>query len=110
MFFVVKNFISIVIPIISLGFFFSSCKIYQPAYYFKDLTKDTVITSFVNDNLELKIRKNDILSITISSLSIVEDALFNKAVSMGTEPRSEGFQVAADGNIYLHKLGKVPVV
>ena len=110
MFFIVKNFISIVIPVICLSFFFSSCKIYQPAYYFKDITRDTVITSFVNDNLELKIRKNDILSITISSLSNVEDALFNKAVSIGTESRNDGFQVAADGNIYLHKLGKVAVV
>ena len=110
MFFIAKNFISIAIPIMSVSFFFSSCKIYQPAYYFKDVTRDTVITGFVNDNLELKIRKNDVLSISISSLSNVEDVLFNKAVPIGTESRSSGFQVTADGNIYLHKLGKITVV
>ncbi len=84
-----------------------SCKVYKPAYYFKEMTKDTTITGFVNDNMELKIRQNDLLTISISSLNPLEDGLFNKAPS-GVEGKV-GFQVTPDGNIYLHKLGKIAV-
>ena len=85
----------------------SSCKIFKPAYYFKDIRTDTIIRGFVNADLELKIQKNDVLTISISSLSEEEDGLFNKSVG-GVEGKS-GFQVSLDGNIYLHKLGKVAV-
>jgi polysaccharide export outer membrane protein len=98
-----------------LGMFFlgalaigtASCKIYKPAYYFKDITRDTTIKGFLSDDLELKIQPNDLLTISISSLSSEEDALFNKA-STGAENKS-GFQVTMDGNIYLHKLGRMTV-
>lgn len=57
--------------------------------------------------MDLKIQSNDLLGISISSLSVQEDILFNKAVT-GKENQS-GFQVSADGAIYLHKIGKVAV-
>ncbi len=85
----------------------SSCRIFKPAYYFKDIRTDTIIRGFVNADFELKIQKNDVLTISISSLSAEEDGLFNKSVG-GVEGKS-GFQVSLDGNIYLHKLGKVAV-
>ncbi|MCW3090845.1 MAG: periplasmic protein involved in polysaccharide export [Ferruginibacter sp.] len=87
--------------------FLSACKIYKPAYYFKDITRDTVITGFVNTGVELKIQKNDVLSISISSLSTEEDALFSKSAVV-VEGKT-GFQVGPEGNIYLHKLGKMNV-
>ena len=55
----------------------TSCKVYRPAYFFKDISRDTVITGFVNQELELKIQPNDHLAISIASLNVTEDALFN---------------------------------
>ena len=103
----VKRMLTFLFFIVGLATFTSSCKIYQPAYYFKDITRDTIIQGFVSNDLELKIQPNDLLSITISSLSAEEDGLFNKSVSTG-EAKS-GFQVNSDGYIYLHKLGKITV-
>ena len=105
--FINANFLPAVVSLIMGAVLFSSCKIYKPAYYFKDIRKDTIINGFVTNDMELKIQKNDILAITISSLSSTEDALFNKAALIGDG--KTGFQVGSDGNIYLHKLGKIPV-
>lgn len=88
--------------------FTTSCKIYQPAYYFKDITRDTIIQGFAANDLELKIQASDLLAISVSSLSAEEDGLFNKAVSTGEVKL--GFRVNQDGYIYLHKLGKVEVL
>lgn len=88
------------------GMFFSSCKVYRPAYYFKDISRDTVITGFVNNELELKIQNNDQLAISIASLSVLEDGLFNTRVADGDK---NSFQVSREGFIYLHKLGKLSV-
>ena len=87
--------------------FFTSCKIYRPAYYFKDISRDTVITGFVNKELELKIQPNDQLAISIASLNVTEDAIFNSRGVEGDVKNS--FQVSHDGYIYLHKLGKISV-
>ncbi|MEO6550159.1 MAG: polysaccharide biosynthesis/export family protein [Ferruginibacter sp.] len=86
---------------------FSSCKIYKPAYYFKDIQRDTIITGFVNTDIELKIQKDDVLSISISSLNSDEDQLFNKSSVAGDGKTS--FQVSPAGDIYLHKLGKLNI-
>ncbi len=88
--------------------FFTSCKIYRPAYYFKDISRDTIITGFVNNQLELKIQSNDQLAISIASLSVLEDGLFNNRGVEGDVKNS--FQVSQDGSIYLHKLGKLTVL
>ncbi len=81
-----------------------SCKIYEPAYYFKDIKRDTIITGFVKDDLEFKIQKNDVLTISISSLNPGEDGLYNAGTS--ATGGTSGFLVDRDGNIYLHKIGK----
>jgi polysaccharide export outer membrane protein len=93
---------------IFISLLISSCKVYKPTYYFKDITRDTVIAGVQHPNLELKIQKNDVLSITVSSLSPTEDALYSKGASSASAEIT-GFQVDLDGNIYLHKLGKLAV-
>lgn len=103
----VKGFLTNLFFIAGLAAFTSSCKIYQPAYYFKDITRDTIIQGFISNDLQLKIQPNDLLAIAISSLSAEEDGLFNKSLSTG-EAKS-GYQVNTDGYIYLHKLGKISV-
>ncbi len=105
--FVVVSFFFKAFIVLLAAIFFSSCKIYKPAYYFKDIKEDTIISGFVNNEMELKIQKNDILNISISSLSDIEDGLFNKSVA-GVSGKG-GYQVSLDGNIYFHKLGKVAV-
>lgn len=97
-----------VIFTLGIAFSWSSCKVYKPAYYFKDITRDTIITGFVTDSMELKIQKNDVLNIFISSLSATEDQLFNKPISAtSADAKQTGFMVSSEGNIYIHKLGKV---
>jgi polysaccharide export outer membrane protein len=101
---------------------FSSCSVAKPTYIFKDIVRDTVIKNTTDTNLELKIQKNDVLSLAISSLNPQEDQFFNSAMGMGTGTTgmagntgvvstgvSGGYHVSLDGNIYLHKLGTVKV-
>lgn len=92
------------------AFLLPSCAITKPTYIFKDIKKDTIIQGFVDANIELKIQKDDLLNLTISSLNSTEDLLFNSA--MGTAVAAgggAGYMVRADGNIYMHKLGSVLV-
>lgn len=102
-----KDFLNTALFLIIISTFIFSCKVYKPVYFFKDITKDTIITGFTNPGIELKIQKDDILSIGITSLSPVEDALFNSNV--GGAGASAGYLVEIDGSIYLHKLGKITV-
>ncbi len=85
-----------------------SCKVYPPTYYFKDIKQDTIIKGVSPVTVEIPIQKSDVLSIVISSLNPSEDALYNKAVSIGQN--LVGYLVENDGSIYLHKLGKVAVI
>jgi polysaccharide biosynthesis/export protein len=89
--------------------FFFSCSVAKPTYYFKNITRDTVINSVVSNNEELKIKKADVLGISISSLSKEEDEIYNKPAlqSSGQGASVQGFPVDREGNIYLHKVGKV---
>lgn len=93
---------------------FSSCAITKPTYIFKDIKKDTTIQGFVNTNIDLKIQKDDLLNLTVSSLNPTEDQLFNSAMGIvastgKTDASVTGYMVSAEGNIYMHKLGGVLV-
>lgn len=95
--------------IIFLPVFFS-CSVSKPTYYFKDIKRDTVINNTAFNFEALKIKKTDILNISISSLSKEEDVLFARqdisSTAAGTAAAA-GFPVDVDGNIHLHKLGKI---
>jgi polysaccharide biosynthesis/export protein len=103
-FFSITNFsIFLLLPV------FFSCSVSKPTYYFKDIKRDTVInTAGAVKTGELKIKSGDILGVSFSSLSREEDEIFNKpaVVSLAGSP-TLGFPVDKEGNIYLHKLGKV---
>lgn len=93
--------------------FFTSCSISKPTYIFKDIKKDTVIQGFTDADIELKIQKNDLLNLGISSLNPAEDMLFNASAGAGagsTAAGAAGYLVSLEGNIYLHKLGMMMVV
>jgi polysaccharide export outer membrane protein len=90
---------------------FSSCATPKNAYYFKTLPRDTSINTTVNRLTESVIRKNDQLSINISSLNPEEDKVYNAAVPMlgavNAGGTSNGYLVDMNGNIQLHRLGNI---
>ena len=94
---------------------FSSCYNVKPIAYFKSLPKDTTINSFVSKKFETKIRKDDILGITVSSLNNELDLQFNGASNIrSTETdnvteSSVGYLVDENGQITVHFLGKLKV-
>ncbi len=90
-----------------LTVFASSCKITRQTAYFETLVKDTTLSGFVNNDFENKIRVGDQLGIVATSLSSLEDDLFNKAASAGGGPTVSGFLVLKDGTVLLHRLGYV---
>lgn len=101
----------LVILVISLAALFS-CKTTKNSYYFQNLQRDTTIKTAAAASIESKIKKNDQLSIVISSLNPQEDAVYNAAaLSLGTSltgtGASVGYQVDAKGEIQLHRIGNV---
>ena len=63
---------------------------------------------------ELKIQKNDLLSINISSLNKEEDAVYNSAagasgLGLSGGNSTNGYVVNAEGNIQYHRLGIMQV-
>ena len=103
------NFLPSVILFAFAVLFIVSCKVTKPASYFTNLQKDTTLKGFITADFELKIIKGDRLSINASSLSTVEDALFNSAgVSAGSATAGTtagGYTVQQDGTVLLHRLG-----
>ncbi len=97
---------------------FTSCTPIKNTYYFKNLTKDTVFKSQPVPDIEAKIQKNDVLSISVSSLSSELDGKFNEAAITpvafvggqgGAGASGKGFLVGEDGKILMHYLGSVKV-
>lgn len=90
-----------------------SCKVTKPSAYFSTLKKDTTLTGLVSADFEPKIMKGDRLAIVVSSLSTLEDALFNSAAASGGVATGGttggGFVVQQDGTVLLHRLGAVQI-
>src|ERR1035437_1742316 len=98
--------------------FFGSCAPVKNVVYFENLQKDTTLHNLVNNNFELKIRKNDLLSINIISPDPISTTLFNGLQGISTSSggsggsnagASGGYLVDNDGNIVMYKLGIVHV-
>ena len=98
-----------------LLFLLNSCTPVKNVVYFQNLEKDTTLRSLVSNDLELKIRKNDLLSINI--VAAAEDvALFNgpqgtTTISSGNGGGggTGGYLVDHNGDIVMYKLGTVHV-
>jgi polysaccharide export outer membrane protein len=82
---------------------FSSCNVFKNQVYFKDLPKDTTIRNVITENYDLKIRKGDLLGITVASPS-PDVEYFNGLQNPGKE-QSGGYLVDENGNIDFVKLG-----
>jgi polysaccharide biosynthesis/export protein len=92
----------------------TSCFNTKKATYFNNATDTTYLQSNT-ENEVLLIQKNDILSISISSLSTEASAIFNttnnfaisSATASGINLQSAGYLVNTDGNIQLPILGNI---
>jgi polysaccharide export outer membrane protein len=93
--------------VIVLPLYLISCKPVQQLPYYLDKVNDSTGKGIVKAH-ELRIQKNDVISIQISSLSIrpdVSDAPFNQVAAAGAA--TAGYLVDAQGNIEHHRLGVI---
>jgi polysaccharide biosynthesis/export protein len=81
-----------------------SCVNMKKATYF-DIKKDSV-TNIVNPNLEPLIQKNDVLNITVTSLSAEASELYNSGNLKDPNGQS-GYLVNREGNILFPVIGTV---
>ncbi len=86
---------------------FSSCAPTKPTTYFQDIQKDTTLQNLVSKSEETKIREGDLLTITVSSLSPENTALYNAPQNI--VGASTGYLVDENGNIEFIKLGSLHV-
>jgi polysaccharide export outer membrane protein len=111
-----KNFFYLLILILVL----SSCGVkYQSVPYFQDLTDSVVIQESIDNYSVLKIQKEDILAITVSSLNSEASVIFNmgNTSSIQGNPTSNvnpavtanGFKVDESGEIQLPLVGSLKV-
>ena len=92
---------------ILFSFFMVSCSTTKQSTYFMNIPKDTILTNLISKNTEPVIQSGDLLSITVSSLSPENTAIYNAPQNtIGTQ---NGYLVEDNGNIQFVKLGKVPV-
>ena len=99
--------------------FLTSCSVkqYQTIPYFVDLPTNEANVEDINNQPVLKIQKDDILAITVSSLSIEASAIFNLGNTSsvqsggvdGGTTTANGFIVDQKGNIQLPYLGAIKV-
>ncbi|RZK45269.1 MAG: sugar transporter [Hymenobacter sp.] len=96
----------------------TSCASSRKLVYFDDLSNLTNYTEEVKNKVDIQIQPDDMLSITVSSLSAESNTLFNNGVlqSIGsagggsaTSRLTEGYLVDKQGNINFPVLGKVAV-
>src|SRR5665213_3072969 len=99
-----RSFLKISTIVLALFVFtaFSSCNVSKNQVYFQDLPNDTTLRNVINENYDPKIRKGDLLGITVASLS-PDVAFFNSVQTQGKEP--SGYLVDQNGNIDFVKLG-----
>src|SRR5687768_9696159 len=86
-----------------------SCTPVKRSYYFQGLDRDTVITGFIPNTYESKIKQRDVLSIQVTSLSAAEDLLFNQSALGGASATVPGYIVDSQGKLLFHRLGEVQV-
>ena len=84
-----------------------SCSTTKQPVYFQNLKNDTTLHNIVTPSYELKIQKNDLLGITVASLS--PDVAFYNSQQGGAGTNSAGYPVDENGNITFVKLGTLHV-
>ncbi len=94
-----------ILLLLALPIYLFSCRTQQKIPYYLENVNDSTGKGDVRTS-SLRIQKNDLLSIQISSLSTEPkaDLIFNQAATTGS---SGGYLVDVDGNIDHHRLGTI---
>lgn len=100
-----RNLFYLSISLIFISFIIPGCSTTKKYTYFQDLEKDTTLQNVVMANAEPIIRKGDLLTITVASLSPENTILYN--APQVTEGAINGYLVDDNGNIPFVKLGLV---
>jgi polysaccharide export outer membrane protein len=87
--------------------FFSSCTTTKNTNYFQGIKNDTTLTNLVSKDFEPKIQKGDLLSISVSSLSPENTAIYNAPQNI--QGTATGYLVDQNGNINFFKLDTLHV-
>lgn len=101
-------------------FFLSSCGVeYKTIPYFTDIPMDSATKEKIENQTVLKIQKNDILGLTVTSLNPEASVIYNRGntssiqgnLSGNIDPvlTSNGFLVDQDGNIQMQSVGDIKV-
>lgn len=110
-----KKYINFIL-LISIVIYSSSCVNTKKSTYFNN-AQDANITPSIEDAASPVIQKNDILSVTITSLNAEASAIFNltnntsssTVTSAGNSQTGSGYLVNSDGYIQLPILGNIKV-
>ncbi|WP_316790853.1 polysaccharide biosynthesis/export family protein [Pedobacter frigoris] len=104
--------------LLALIVLFSSCRAkYKTIPYFTDLPADSIFLQQITNQQVLKIQKDDILALTVSSLNAEASSIFNMG-NASTSPAQtgnavsggvNGFLVDQSGNIQLPLIGSIKV-
>jgi polysaccharide export outer membrane protein len=100
--------------------FLSSCGVkYKSVPYFTDLPTDSLLQEQIKNQTILKIQKNDILAITVSSLNPEASAIFNMGTTSSLQGNTtanvnpantaNGFMVDEKGDIQLPLIGSIHI-
>ena len=97
--------------VVVLLLIFQSCTSMKNVVYFENIQKDSTLKTLVSNNFEAKIRKSDIISIAVSSISpdvfVYNNAVASASATAGAAP--VGYQLDNAGNIVFPKLGTIHV-
>lgn len=102
-----KSSITFITAGLLLAFCCLSCSTLKKTTYFQNLPRDTTLNNLVTGDFETRIRKSDLLSITVASLSPENTALYN--VPQNAVGTLAGYLVDEKGDIAFIKLGSVHV-
>lgn len=94
-------------------FLFGSCKAYKQVPYFQDLKDNAFVDEEIKNYKALKIQKNDILAINVSSLDPKASAFYNvgssTTVEGGNNSAASGYLVDEDGMVQIPSYGSIKV-
>lgn len=92
-----------IIPLVLFVALLSSCVAYKKVPYFIDVPVSGSISEEIKNYSELKIQKDDILAITISSLNDEASAIFNKGNTSSIQNNNANSATNLNGYIVDHK-------
>jgi polysaccharide biosynthesis/export protein len=99
-----RNAFILLLTAVGLLLSFASCTPAKNTTYFQNMAKDTTLHNVVTTNFETKIQKNDLLQITVTSMS-PDNTIYN--APQNASGAATGYLVDDSGNITFIKLGAI---